>query len=286
MLRDYSSSLGEKEVMDRQWPYFIMIIRQGVSEEKFWEWLSVFPVRGVWQIAERTWKVYLENQIEMTKPAFAESLVRGVENNEEWAEKWRETFQPIRVGKNLSVRPPWEKHQNGTVEVVIYPAYAFGTGDHPTTILCMEKMECYLKPGMDVLDIGTGSGILAFLACKLGAHRVCALDRDPLSITEVKRNLILNDINANRLELILGTPGKVKGAFEMVVANVGYAFHQYELDTLTRFLHEGGFLLLSGVTPFEAKELKKTIQGKVLRLVDESERNEWTILVYNKVRIR
>ncbi len=272
--------------MVRQWPCLTVVVRHLENEEKFWEWLSFLPVRGVWQIAERTWKVYLDLPVTLSKPDFVEFLVPGEEKDEQWAEKWRETFHMVQAGKNISVRPPWMKPLTGSVEIVIYPAYAFGTGDHPTTMLCLAMMERYLQPGMDVLDVGTGSGVLAILACKLGAGKVCGLDRDPLSIAEVQRNLFLNNIAEERVELILGTPDVIKGTYDMVAANIGYEFHRCALYTLTRCVREGGILLLSGISPAEGRNIHRLAQKAGLHLVDESESHEWAILVYNKSKIR
>ncbi|HSP19136.1 MAG TPA: 50S ribosomal protein L11 methyltransferase [Myxococcaceae bacterium] len=137
----------------------------------------------------------------------------------DWSTAWRARIRSTRVGR-LWVGPPWETPPEGTVALTIEPKMAFGTGDHPTTALCLGAVEafCTAHPGSSVLDVGTGTGVLALMARKLGAARVVGVDNDPMSVTLAQENAALNGIAGVELS---GAPlDAVAGRFDLVVANI------------------------------------------------------------------
>src|SRR6266508_4417810 len=140
--------------------------------------------------------------------------------DQDWGESWKEGLALAVVG-SVFVRPSWISAQPppGTVEVVLDPGMAFGTGTHPTTQLCLEELGELLreKPGSDVLDVGTGSGLLAIAAKKLGAARVVGTEDDVVALRVAEENA---DRNGIVLELRLEPPGSVPGLFPIVVANI------------------------------------------------------------------
>ena len=140
---------------------------------------------------------------------------------EEWTRGWRSFFSPLLVGQRLLVRPPWERGAPppGRVAVTIDPGPAFGTGHHATTQMCLEAVERYLKPGARVLDLGTGSGILAIAAARLGAGRVVALDTDPVAVRAALANARVNRV----LRRVSVRPGTLAGRlkpFDLLLANI------------------------------------------------------------------
>jgi len=137
----------------------------------------------------------------------------------DWSTAWRAQIRSTRVGR-LWVGPPWETAPEGTVALTIEPKMAFGTGDHPTTALCLAAVEsfCTAHPGASVLDVGTGTGVLALMAWKLGAGRVVGVDNDPMSVTLAQENAALNGITG--VELSGATLGMVGGPFDLVLANI------------------------------------------------------------------
>jgi len=137
----------------------------------------------------------------------------------DWSTAWRARIRSTRVGR-LWVGPPWETAPAGTVSLTIEPKMAFGTGDHPTTALCLAAVEafCSAHPGASVLDVGTGTGVLALMARKLGAVRVVGVDNDPMSVTLAQENGALNGIDG--VELSGASLDAVDGQFDLVLANI------------------------------------------------------------------
>jgi ribosomal protein L11 methyltransferase len=141
---------------------------------------------------------------------------------EDWANSWKAHFQVHRVGRRFVIRPPWQPYDAGEGDVVIDldPGMAFGTGLHPTTQMCLLAIEEVIRPGMRVLDLGTGSGILAIAMAKLGAT-VLALDVDPIAVRVATQNVAANKTDeAVRVEQgSLPSPREI-GVFDVVVANI------------------------------------------------------------------
>lgn len=118
-------------------------------------------------------------------------------NDDDWANNWKQYFKPLRVSSQLTIKPTWEEYtpQNADEKIIeLDPGMAFGTGTHPTTTLCLRALEGIIHDGDDVIDVGTGSGILAIGACLLGASRVLALDLDPVAVTIAGENVTLNNL--------------------------------------------------------------------------------------------
>jgi ribosomal protein L11 methyltransferase len=175
----------------------------------------------------------------------------------DWSTAWRARIRSTRVGR-LWVGPPWETAPAGTVSLVIEPKMAFGTGDHPTTALCLAAVEafCTAHPGASVLDVGTGTGVLALMARKLGAGRVVGVDNDPMSVTLAQENAALNRIDG--VELSGATLGKVDGRFDLVLANI----LSNTLVELAPALvaHTAARLVLAGVLVHQEDEVREAFE--------------------------
>ena len=175
----------------------------------------------------------------------------------DWSTAWRARIRSTRVGR-LWVGPPWESAPEGTVALTIEPKMAFGTGDHPTTALCLAAVEafCTAHPGASVLDVGTGTGVLALMARKLGAGRVVGVDNDPMSVTLARENAALNEIAG--VELSGATLDGVQGPFDLVLANI-LANTLVELaPALVRLT--GNRLVLAGVLIHQQDEVREAFE--------------------------
>jgi ribosomal protein L11 methyltransferase len=172
----------------------------------------------------------------------------------DWSTAWRARIRSTRVGR-LWVGPPWETPPPDAVTLAIEPKMAFGTGDHPTTVLCLAAVDafCAGHPGASVLDVGTGSGVLALMARKLGAGRVVGVDTDPTSVALARENAALNGISG--VELSGASLDAVDGPFDLVVANI-LANTLVELaPALVRLT--GGRLVLAGVLTHQEAEVRR-----------------------------
>jgi ribosomal protein L11 methyltransferase len=206
--------------------------------------------------------------------------------NEDWAECWKQHFSAVRIGPRLVIKPTWEEFpcRSGDVVVNIDPGMAFGTGTHGTTRLCLEALSGLFEEGEPpkrVLDVGTGSGILAVAAAALGARRVLACDIDADACRISKENARLNGV-ADRVE-VTGQPlESLGGDFDLVLANILAEENIRLAPELLRRLLPGGSLVLSGILlEKEAAVIdvfrQFAVSGPEIRHLDE-----WSCLVYRK----
>lgn len=264
--------------MKRVWTKITFKLRDE-QKEAFWMWLSEFQIAGAWEIDERTVVVYCWDPLPAPPPLVVGEWQEEKEEEEEWGQKWKKYFQTIWIDHDLAVRPPWEKKSGAPLEIVIYPAYAFGTGHHPTTRGCLQLMKKYFRENWSFLDLGTGSGILSILALKMGAKRVCAVDIDPLAIEEVGRNLQLNGLEVSHLELLRGELSVVQGRFDFIAANIGPYFHQEYLPEMSSHLEEKGMLLLSGFEVDDLSSVQRSIDEVGLSVLESLVLSSWVSVV-------
>ena len=165
-----------------------------------------------------------------------------------WRDGWRAYFKPTRIGERLVVRPSWEAYdaQPGEVVLTLDPGQAFGTGTHETTRLLLTELQQRVSPGMQVLDVGTGSGILGIACLLLGAGHVEALDNDPLAVDAANENAALNAV-AERLHAALTPVAEISARYPLVLANIEARVLVPEARALAARVEEGGMLLLSGL---------------------------------------
>lgn len=169
---------------------------------------------------------------------------------EDWAHAWKEFFPVLRVCERLVVCPTWRSHEAREGEAVIRldPGMAFGTGQHPTTLMCLLALEEMVQPGMAVLDLGCGSGILALAAARLGATSVLALDTDPQAVAAARENVRLNDVQAI-VQVVDGTlplDSASSRTFDLVVANISGPAIIELAPTIAEVLRPGGVLVTTG----------------------------------------
>jgi ribosomal protein L11 methyltransferase len=145
-------------------------------------------------------------------------VVRGEEVADDWAERWRQYHQPVLVGGRVWIRPPWAQTRSGSLDLVVDPGQAFGTGAHPTTRLCLELM-LGVEPRGSFADLGCGSGVLAIAAAKLGFAPVVAVDNELAALAATRQNSRANGVTLHRIERhnLRATPPPVAGT---VLANL------------------------------------------------------------------
>jgi len=188
---------------------------------------------------------------------------------DEWRDKYKEHFAPFALTPSVTVAPPWDVPEvpPGICRLVLDPGRAFGTGLHATTALVAAQLEARAAAfaGQAVLDVGTGSGILALLALRLGASAAVGIDTDPEAVAVARENATRNDLAA-AVTLDSGGVDAVAGSFAVVIANIQTAVLVTLADELIGRVQPGGLLLLSGVLAEEEDELREVYQGAAARL--------------------
>lgn len=203
--------------------------------------------------------------------------------DKDWNEVWMSHFSPIEVSARLWVCPSWrlgEAPAEAKV-LVLDPGMAFGTGTHATTSLCMVALDEILasNPGLEVLDVGTGSGILAIAAKLLGAGRTVGTDNDPVAVQVARENTELNKV---QVELSTRDVAAIPGRFPLVVANIMAHVLKDLSSPLVDKLSPGGELLLSGILDFQATDVEDAFVAKGLVPVRRRVQDEWVLLHLKK----
>ena len=200
-----------------------------------------------------------------------------------WAEAWKSNFKPLHVTHRLVIKPPWEEYpeQKGELVIEIDPGMAFGTGTHPSTQMCLQALEELILSSPhwpSILDVGTGSGILAIAARKLGAKQVSAIDIDPVAIDCARKNATTNDIN-HGIDFRAGSLNGLRRAFDIVVANL----LPQELLNIAPFLPKrmspGGTLIISGLLRGQKMEVTSAFAKQGLEVLRSRESKGWACFV-------
>ncbi|EHQ91719.1 50S ribosomal protein L11 methyltransferase [Desulfosporosinus youngiae] len=197
---------------------------------------------------------------------------------EDWETAWKAYFKPIHIGRHFLIKPTWEQAdlRPGDVVLELDPGMAFGTGTHPTTTLCLKALEDLVKPGQRVFDLGTGSGILAIAAAKLGA-KVDAVDLDSVAIKVAQENVALNKVN-DQVRVLRGDLGTVLvGQADLVIANIIADVILVLLSDLKRILRFDGEFLASGIIDNRADEVETALKAAGLEIVERVEDSGWIL---------
>jgi ribosomal protein L11 methyltransferase len=229
--------------------------------------------------------VKLINVIEPVGDLNFTALVEG----DDWERAWKSHFTLLEVGQRLLIKPSWIELQSSTgqvdpdrVVIELDPGMAFGTGYHPTTYGCMEALERLIKPGMAVLDLGTGSGILTITALKLGAERAVAMDIDPQAIRAARQNFRRTRLQ-RRVSIAQGSVPHAlapPAEFDLVVANISQRAICERAPFIVPSLKSQGAFIASGFLNEQKELVVEAMSALDARLVDEHPREEWTTLVF------
>ncbi len=217
------------------------------------------------------------------KGAGREITVRFVAEAD-WANAWKQYFKPQRIGERIVIKPTWEEFapKVGDVVVEIDPGMAFGTGLHATTRLCLRALETMVEAGDVVADVGTGSGILAVAAVRLGAARAVATDVDPLAVRIARENIAVNGVDAQieAHEAALPPPG----AFDIVVANILADVILGMASELYAAVKPGGVLIASGIISHRAEDVRRGLAAAGFAApIETATESEWAALIAQRL---
>lgn len=201
-------------------------------------------------------------------------------DDEDWAENWKSQYKPFRLGKHIVIRPGWEAYDAEPEDkvVTIDPGMAFGTGTHETTGMCVSLVEEYVKPGMDVIDVGTGTGILAIAAAHMGAKHVLASDIDPMAVRVAAENIEINGFK----DVIEAREGDLLEAADttadVVIANIIADVIIMISSPVRAVVREGGVFICSGIAKERQDEVIEAIKKAGYGKLDIRNDGEWTAI--------
>jgi ribosomal protein L11 methyltransferase len=207
----------------------------------------------------------------------------------DWNAEWESSIEPVLVTNEVVITPSWKLEQSKELRakhtLIIDPKMSFGTGHHETTRLCMRAIEKLDATDARIIDIGTGSGVLAFYALRRGGKHAVAIDTDQWSIDNVKENQALNDISDDAFDLRKGELEQTidqTEIFDLVIANI----HRNVLMAISQGISsrtaEGGHVILSGLLIYDAEEVRAEYEVKGLTFVEQLQENEWISIILKK----
>lgn len=212
--------------------------------------------------------------------------------DKDWINNWKEYFHQFYVD-NILIVPSWEEPEEikpGTMLLHMDPGTAFGTGMHETTQLCIRQIKKHIRPGMRMLDVGTGSGILGMIGCKLGAEYVLGTDLDPCAASAVEENLQVNDLADAGFEMLIGnilTEENVQKKaeeklFDLVTANILADVLIPLAPVAARCMKKGGICIMSGILDQKEAEVRRALEQAGLEIVEAAAQGEWVSLTARK----
>src|SRR5260221_10218909 len=234
------------------------------------------------QVAEGLW------HLSSLGEHFVGKLQTRIVNEEDWANAWKDYFHVTHIGRRLVIRPSWRDYTPKPDEVVLEldPGMAFGTGLHPTTRMCLEQVEQRTRPSMRVLDVGTGSGILALAAARLAAASGYCIDNSAVAVESATANAAVNHLS-ERITVVLGVldeagAAHMAGQFDLVLANIIARVIGSIAPYLAQVLAPGGLLIAGGIIEERRHEAEQPLLEAGLRLVDQVMIDDWVTLIICK----
>lgn len=200
---------------------------------------------------------------------------------EDWANSWKVYFKPEKIGKKTVVKPTWEDYTAKDDELVIEidPGMAFGTGNHATTALCINLLEDYVQKGMKILDVGTGSGILAIQAALLGADNVEAMDYDTVAVQAAKENIALNQLISKVSIVRSDLLQEAREAGDIIVANIVADIIIRLTPETIRYLKGPKLFISSGIIDTRKDDVLKTLAQFNFKIMEIRESAGWVAIV-------
>ena len=204
-----------------------------------------------------------------------------------WEESWKDNYPPQEVGERLVVVPCWNPEAEGRIPVILDPGLTFGTGAHPSTQMCMEFMEELVKDGMDVIDLGSGSGILSIAALRLGAATAVGVDIDPKAEDIARENAAYNDFGADRFTAVTGNVtedhelmARLSGKhYDLVFVNIVADVIIGLAPVLKHFMDAGTKVICSGILDVREAEVHEALTANGLAILATKSKEDWRSLV-------
>ncbi|MCG1022322.1 50S ribosomal protein L11 methyltransferase [Sutcliffiella horikoshii] len=255
-----------------------------------------YPEEGVVMKAYLPVNSFLGETVEGIKDAINNLLVYDIDlglnnisisevNEEEWATAWKKYYNPVKISEKFTIVPTWETYEPVSSDekiIELDPGMAFGTGTHPTTVLCIQAIERTVKPQDKVIDVGTGSGVLSIAAAMLDAKEVLALDLDDVAVESAKLNIKLNKVHPTVAVKQNNLLKNVEGPVDVVVANILAEVIVRFTDDVYRVLENGGTFISSGIISMKKQEVKDALIKSGFKIEETMMMEDWVAFIAKK----
>ncbi|MDQ0339615.1 ribosomal protein L11 methyltransferase [Caldalkalibacillus uzonensis] len=255
-----------------------------------------YPEEGVILKAYFPMNSFLGETVEEIKTALNSLLLHDIKlgrgtitltevHEEDWAHAWKKYYKPVRISDKITITPTWEDYQPETEEeqvIELDPGMAFGTGTHPTTVLCIRALEKYLHHGDQVIDVGCGSGVLSIAAVKLGAEQVLALDIDELAVKVSRENVKVNGVASQVKVKQNNLLDHIDQVADIIVANIlAEVILRFITDAYDR-LRRGGYFITSGIISQKKQEVEEALVSHGFTIVETVFMEDWVAFIAKK----
>lgn len=252
-----------------------------------------YPEEGVLVKAYLPVNSFLGETVDQIKEAINNLLLYDIDlgyntitiseiNEEEWATAWKKYYKPVKISEKVTIIPTWEEYdpvESDEVIIELDPGMAFGTGTHPTTVLCIQALERMMKQGDNVLDVGTGSGILSIAAALLGADKVLAVDLDEVAVKSAKLNIKLNKVQDLVTVKQNNLVDNIEEPVDIMLANLLAEIVVRLADGAKALVKPNGYLIASGIIKGKKHEVIDSLQAHGFIIIETLEMEDWIALV-------
>jgi ribosomal protein L11 methyltransferase len=203
-------------------------------------------------------------------------------NEEEWATAWKKYYNPVKISERFTIVPTWETYEKvSTDELIIEldPGMAFGTGTHPTTVMCIQALEKTVKKGDAVIDVGTGSGVLSITAALLEANEIRAYDLDEVAVRQAQLNVKLNKVSQTVTVSQNNLLNEVTAPADVIVANILAEIILRFVEDAYNLVKPGGYYITSGIIQPKKQDVKDALLGAGFEIVETLTMEDWVSFI-------
>ncbi|MDQ0351070.1 ribosomal protein L11 methyltransferase [Alkalibacillus filiformis] len=257
---------------------------------------SNYPEEGVYIKAYLPVNSFLGETVEEIKEAINNLVTFDIDigknnvtisevNEEEWATAWKKYYKPVKISEKITIIPTWEDYEPVNSDEIIIeldPGMAFGTGTHPTTVLSLQALERYVSSGDQVIDVGSGSGVLSIASALLGANNVRAYDLDEVAVKSstinVKLNKVQELVTSEKNDLLVGITEQA----DVIVSNILAEIIVQTTGDAFNLVKPGGYFITSGIIKGKKELVKDDLEAKGFNILEVNQMEDWISIIAQK----